>query len=38
MMKRLRKKIEELPAKPRFLKTVFGQGYRFEKEAADSQA
>lgn len=37
-IQRLRKKIEELPAKPRFLKTVFGQGYRFEKEAADSQA
>ena len=32
-IQRLRKKIEANPADPLYLKTAFGQGYRFEKEA-----
>ncbi len=29
-MRRLREKIEEDPARPRYLKTVWGVGYKFE--------
>jgi DNA-binding response OmpR family regulator len=29
-MRRLRAKVEEDPANPRYLKTVWGVGYRFE--------
>lgn len=30
-VQRLRKKIEENPSSPKYIKTVFGMGYRFEK-------
>ncbi|MBQ6781910.1 MAG: response regulator transcription factor [Treponema sp.] len=33
-IQRLRKKIEDDPANPRYLKTVFGRGYRFDKDSA----
>jgi two-component system response regulator RegX3 len=31
-VQRLRKKIEEDPATPRYIETVFGMGYRFNQE------
>ncbi len=34
-VQRLRKKIEETPANPRFLKTAFGMGYKFVKDEND---
>ena len=34
-MRRLRQKIEEDPANPRFLRTVHGIGYKFQFEARD---
>ena len=34
-MRRLRQKIEEDPANPRYLRTVHGIGYKFQFEARD---
>lgn len=31
LVSRLRKKIEQFPAKPKYLKTLHGQGYLFDK-------
>jgi DNA-binding response OmpR family regulator len=33
-MGRLRKKLEDDPAKPKLIQTVWGKGYRFEGEPA----
>ncbi len=37
-IQRLRKKIEEDPAKPQYLKTIFGQGYRFENNEQNKES